>query len=223
MKINSEFLWEKNLKEVNEDALCICHVNFNKAPLILAAVCDGVGGLPEGENASSLVISNIKRLFYQLPRNASVNLRKLSGLFCRCIFSCHEEITHGATTLNMVIIYKKRCMIISYGDSRTYVGTSRLRQITSDHVDKYGHLTQALGSGNFKKPFISYKYLTKRSTILLCTDGFYRHTHKQIIEKNAFRQCNNEEQWLTKLQSLYYSAVNSGEKDNSTAIAIWYD
>jgi len=221
MKINSEFIWEKNQKETNEDALCICHVNFNNEPLILAAVCDGVGGLPDGENASSLVISNLKNLFYQLPRNARLSLPKVSSLFSRCIFSCHKEIVHGATTLSMVVIYRKRCLILSSGDSRIYIGTNRLKQITPDHTDKHGHLTQAIGNGSFRKPFITYKKLSSKSIILLCTDGFYSSNHQFITRKNHFISNKNEQDWLLSLQNLYYYAVNSGEKDNSTAIAVW--
>lgn len=221
MKINSEFLWEKNQKETNEDALCICHVNYNKEPLILAAVCDGVGGLPNGENASSLVISNIKRLFYQLPRSSSINLSKLSTLFCRCLFSCHQEINNGGTTLCMVLIYKKKCLIISYGDSRLYIGKNRLKPFTPAHTDKSGKLTHALGIGIFKKPFTSIRHIGRKTVLLLCTDGFYRRTHELITRNKYFAHCSSEEEWLSVLQNIYFVSVNRGEKDNSTAIAIW--
>jgi len=223
MKINSEFIWEKNQREINEDALCICHVIYNGFPLMLAAICDGVGGLSHGEKASSFVISQIKKLFYQLPRNDTINLRKLSRLFCRCIYSCHEEINTGATTLCMVLIYKKKCIFISSGDTRAYIGTRRLHQITPNHINSLGQLTQAIGSGGYKKPYIASRYISSKTIILLCSDGFYNLNHLQITKKSHFKECTNSQQWLSCLSSMYYHAINNGEKDNSTAIAVWYE
>ena len=220
MQIISNFVWEKNSRPINEDSLCICHVLFNGKPLVLAAICDGVGGMPDGESASTILINQLKNTFYSLDRRHSPSFRYLSHLFNQCIYSCHETISSGATTLCLALIYGNHSLIMSYGDSRCYIGTNKLSLVTKDHTDANGHLTQAIGSGQFNKPFKKIVSLSSGSKLLICSDGFYRHNHLFITHKNQFKECSTEEIIKNKLDNMYFNAVNHGEKDNCSAILI---
>ncbi len=222
MQISSEFIWKRNSRPVNEDSLCICHVLFNNKPLLMAAICDGVGGLPDGESASSYIIANLKNTFSSIPRNKHISFNQLSHLFSRCIFSCHEDLTNGASTLCMVIIYQRKCLLISSGDSRCYYGLNKMKVISKDHIDCRGRLTQAIGAGIYCKPYKKFFHISYKSTILLCSDGFYRHNNAIIMQKNCFKTCFDGEKWKNTMENMYSYAVNQGEKDNSSAIAIWF-
>ena len=220
MQIISEFIWEKNSRKINEDSLCICHVLFNGKPLLLAAICDGVGGMPDGESASTHLINNLKNTFNTLDRSHPPSIKRLSHIFNQCIYATHNEITSGATTLCMAVIYNNRCFIMSYGDSRCYIGTNKLSLITKDHSDSSGHLTQAIGTGQFYKPFKKVINLHSGMNILICSDGFYRQNHLFISHKNQFKSCTTEKDWKEMLDNMYCYAVNNGEKDNCSAIIL---
>ena len=220
MQVLSEYIWEKNTRSVNEDSLCICHILFNGKPLVLAAICDGVGGMPDGESASTLLITNLKKTFNSLGRSRPISLKYLSHLFNQCLYSTHEELTSGATTISLVLIYNNHCLVMSYGDSRCYIGTNKLHLITKDHIDIKGRLTQAIGTGYFCKPFKKIIKLRLGTNILLCSDGFYRQNHLFISHKNQFIHCTTEEKWKETLDNMYYYAVNNGEKDNCSAIIL---
>lgn len=220
MQIISEFVWKKNSRSVNEDSLCICHVLSNGKPLVLGAVCDGVGGMPDGESASNYVINRLKCTFNNLSLDRIRSVRSLSHQLTRCLYTCHEEITSGATTVSLCLTYNNRCIIMSYGDSRVYIGRNKLKQITKDHSDASGHLTQAIGTGNFRKPFIKSLYIRPNTVIIICSDGFYRKNHTALTQNNFFLSYKTESEWKNKLEEMYFNAVNQGEKDNSSAIAL---
>lgn len=220
MQIISEFIWKKNSRSVNEDSLCICHVLSNGHPLVLAAICDGVGGMPDGESASNMVINSLKNCFNSISLYPNRTLKSIYHLMNRCLYSCHEDISSGATTVSLVIIYQNRGFILSSGDSRIYMGTNKLSLSTKDHSDKDGRLTQAIGSGQFNKPFKRFFRIRAGSSILLCSDGFYRRNHLNILKKNYFSDCHTEDDWKNKLEAMYSNAVNHGEKDNCSAIVL---
>lgn len=220
MNIISENIWMKNQREINEDSLCFCHVLYNGIPIILAAICDGVGGLPGGQNASSIVISNLKKSFFDFSNHQSISFRRIKNVLSRCIYSSHAQIVEGATTLCLVLIYKNQVFTMSCGDTRIYMGRKALNQVSIDHCDSKGRLTQAIGDTSFSSIYKRCFTLKKGYSILLCSDGFYRRITPKIIGSDSFFRCSNEEMLKDLLEKLHYEAVNKGENDNSSAIII---
>ena len=215
----SNFIRERNMRPVNEDSVCLCHVMFNNHPLLLAAVCDGVGGLKDGEYASRFVISNVKSCFESLDRTRSISLSSLAKALSRVIYSCHKELNLCATTLCAAIIYRKHCHILYCGDSRIYLGNRRLHLITKDDVDSSGRLTNHIGYGQIPVVKKRRYRLTNGSTLLLCSDGFYKR-NTYALSGNYFSRCKDESSIREKLIELYNNAVLKGEQDNCSAIVI---
>ncbi|MCR5800240.1 MAG: protein phosphatase 2C domain-containing protein [Lachnospiraceae bacterium] len=223
MQLFSEFLWEKNAREINEDSLAINQVVMGGKPLLMAVVCDGIGSLPQGETASSFVVARMKKMFDDIDRNRQPKMRRLRHGIGRQLYYCHEQMAKlgYGTTISMLIIYDRRAMVISLGDSRIYAGYKgkRLKQITTDTCDGKGRLTCAVGVG----PYVGFKEKIMRieagSIFLLCTDGFYRRNDRNIREQ-SYNGLHNEEDWRIKLEEMYRYAVEHGEKDNATGIVV---
>ena len=52
-------------KSVNQDSLSIMEAECPQGRALLATICDGMGGLEQGENASGSVVSAFSRWFEQ--------------------------------------------------------------------------------------------------------------------------------------------------------------
>ena len=54
---------EGAVRKVNQDALMIKTARYKGREILFAAVCDGIGGLADGEKASSCVIGSVSDWF----------------------------------------------------------------------------------------------------------------------------------------------------------------
>ena len=50
-------------KETNQDSICVKEAQTDKGDILLAIICDGMGGLEKGEVASSTIISAFSKWF----------------------------------------------------------------------------------------------------------------------------------------------------------------
>jgi len=222
MEYCTEFLWKKNKREINEDALSINQVVINNSPLLLAVVCDGIGSLSDGELASSMVVSSLKTVFEGIRKDRNPSIKKISHKISRQLYECHiqlQEINTG-TTVCLALIYKNRVCFISMGDSRIYKGKGRLKQISHDMVDRRGRLTAAIGVGTYKGIKAVKRNIRKGEYIVLCTDGFYRRNNYALCQPYCFRINMSEEMLREKLESMNNSGTMQGEQDNASAIVI---
>ena len=215
----SNYLWEKNLRPINEDSLCLYHVNYASKPLLFCALCDGVGGLNHGEYASRTVINNLKEYFDNYDRTSSIRLNKIHKNLSRILYISHNALTRCATTVCLLVIYGNKGLIMSCGDSRIYGGKRRLKQLTKDNVDSKGRLTSVIGSGSFNH--IPYRRFRVKSgdNFILCSDGFYKRTGSCLFNLR-FGDCKSDEDIKNCLIEVYNTAVNNKESDNCSAIAI---
>ena len=55
MQFISEVYWDRGAREVNEDSLSLQQVSIRGKKVVFALVCDGIGGLEQGETASGFV------------------------------------------------------------------------------------------------------------------------------------------------------------------------
>jgi len=185
----------------------------------MAIICDGVGGLDDGEFASGFVTNNIKHYFDRLDRSRKIRLSILKKNITRIIYTCHEALSGCATTICMLIIYGKRGFIISCGDSRAYIGRRRLSPATNDDLDSFGRLTSSIGFGQFQRPKSKNFNLYFNDTVLICSDGFYRK-NEYLIASNPFASCIDDSSIKIQLENMYAAAVNNGESDNASAIVV---
>lgn len=199
----------------NEDFYAVYRINEN----ILAIVADGVGGNVGGDIASRLAVESLIK-FFKLNEEGEVTLKKAVEFANGEILRSADELNLKgmATTCTAVLIRGKSMQIAHVGDSRVYLARKgSLVRITSDHtLPNTNILINALGS--VKKLFVEEHTidLKRGDTILLCTDGLYRHiTHEEleeIIEKPTPLDMIADR--------LIEKALKGGGNDNITLILI---
>ena len=66
MKYLSGVYWERgSVADINQDSLVLLQVLTAKGRVLMAAVCDGMGGLKQGEWASGYVTRRLQEWFYE--------------------------------------------------------------------------------------------------------------------------------------------------------------
>lgn len=235
MKIYSGVYWDQGKRTVNQDSVLLQQVRLTGGRVLLAVVCDGIGGLDQGENASGYVGERLMEVFYQeiIPliqkkKRAKVMIRS----FCRCLYEVREELCRYAsereinlgTTMSLLLLWKRRYLILHLGDSRIYQYTGKKRRLlTEDHSDGGNHLVKCLSSFAYQAPDIQLGRYPAGCGFLLCTDGFYRKQDEAGLSLLRPAEVRSEEQAGRRLEEMAKLALKRGEKDNLSAVYVRVD
>lgn len=237
-----------NVKKINQDNFLCKNGNFEGHEFGLFIVCDGVGGLSRGEIASSMVTQHFDLWFdnelMELISNNLTDSNTIKNSICNNLykvnqnlmnFSIEENIKLGTTT-TILFILDKKYYIAHIGDSRVYMVDKNIHQLTEDHTyyeqlikegniekartTKKSILTQCIGVKKNINIYLNEGNLNKKSTFILCSDGFYNKLDKKII-KNIYKLKNKRQKKLQKhCEKLVDNIKVKGERDNITLIAL---
>ena len=225
------------------------HVASAGNECVMAAVCDGMGGLDMGEVASSEVIRefeawfslNADKLIFRFNPEEALRqwcqmLDRLNGDIRR--FSLERDMEIG-TTFTGILMVNESFMAVHVGDSRIYHIGSETKQLTTDHTFvereiRSGRMTrqeayvdprrnlllQCVGASRRIEPQI----ITGRArtgTYLLCTDGF-RHeiSPGEMEEYFSSERLKDRSGMKREARRVIEEAVRRGEKDNISVILI---
>jgi serine/threonine protein phosphatase PrpC len=146
MYIYSYATTEGIVKKINQDALMIKIARYKDNDILFSAVCDGIGGLTGGENASSFVINKAAEWFGddypdilregKTILDARKSLDKHLHRINDAINICSEKSGGMGTTLTALLIdpFLDSVMIAHVGDTRLYkIYEDRIEAVTSDH------------------------------------------------------------------------------------------
>lgn len=241
-------------RKVNQDAGC---ARIFKTPLhtiVLAAVCDGAGGMEEGEYASRSTIKALNDWFdYRLNKLVFEKAQKelfpavcgeLKQLICqqnRAVFEYgrQKKIRIG-TTLTAMLFVDEDYFIAQIGDSRAYVVSNGLTQLTEDQSlvareVREGRLTeeearfdkrrniilQCIGAAEDLAPDYQSGKVKRGASYFLCSDGFVHQLDKGEME--AFMdldELKTIDQMHCRLLWSIETIKTRGEKDNITVVAV---
>ena len=237
-------------KTTNQDSVLLKHASTDIGEVLMAIICDGMGGLSKGELASATVIRAFERWFYEeLPfelENVDMNvigskwslmLKELNGEILE-----YSQRTGGnglGTTFTGILFVDTQYVIVHVGDTRVYKIDSKLRQLTADQTfiareiqrgtltpeqaktDKRRNmLLQCVGASKVVEPDVILG-TTKPGAYMLCSDGF-RH---KISEDEIYESLNpvnlmNKAAMHNHVQYLIEQVKSRGEKDNISAVLI---
>lgn len=191
-------------KSTNQDSALLMQAETACGPVLMAAVCDGMGGLAKGEVASASVIRRLEAWFnWEFPT--------LLGRedFPFCLKTSWESLieeenrrisSYGranrlnlGTTVVVFLMVGDAYYILHVGDSRVYLLEEQLYQLTRDQtliqneIDK-GRMTveqarndnrrsvllQCVGASSTVRPDFLTGRVKRGNRYLLCSDGF-RH------------------------------------------------
>ena len=237
MRLISGVYWDRGRREENQDSLVLEQVYTRRGRVLLAAVSDGIGGLPEGETASGFIVEKLLETFYQqaLPLiGRGKGKRALQRCLLRCFFETNQLLNQYAAgkgirlgaTVSVLLIWRREFPVGHLGDSRIYLLSrrQRIRQLTQDHSDGGSGLLKCLGSFPYQRPDFSAGRILRKSGFLLCSDGFFHCLDKGILaEILRVEETGGEEQIGKRLKELAGLGIRQGETDNSTALYIRCD
>lgn len=179
-----------NTRAVNQDALVIRSAQTDAGPLVLAAVCDGVGGLSRGEAASSYVVHSLSEWFeqklpcllgegYSFP-SVKAGLEFIIRKMSREVeaFSNVRQCRMG-TTLSLLLLVDGHCITANVGDSRIYkVKGEEIAQLTKDH----SLVQREVDLGNLT---VEQAQIDARQNYLLQCIGISAGLAPEVIEREA--------------------------------------
>lgn len=184
----------------------------------LISISDGMGGEEYGELASLIVTKELARLYNKKLNNKQIieNIININNLV---VLKMNEKKCRIGATLVSVFIKKNLIDVYNVGDSRAYLYSNKLIQLTKDHATNNG-LTQHMGMSTddgMIEPFIIENISVKKNDyLLLCSDGLYNMVNENDI-KNILKSNNDE---MNKCKELLKYALKNGGKDNITFLLI---
>ena len=223
-------------KQTNQDGVLIKHGECEKGEVLLAVVCDGMGGLAKGELASATVIRAFENWFEQVfPAMLTRGFRPedLKLQWDNLVLEQNQKLaahashfgTRMGTTIVALLIINDYYYIMNVGDSRAYLLTDQIYQLTKDQTfiqyemdagrmtpeeAKYhpqrNVLLQCIGASEVVSPEFYEGPVYPDSVFVVCSDGF-RHiiTPEEIYEQLNPSVLVNERVmlehavWLTEL------------------------
>ena len=189
-------------KEINQDSALLIQADSSYGPLLMAAICDGMGGLSKGEVASACVIERLKEWFMQeLPR-LLMQAEFQAALYHSWNSLIEEQnriiASYGrqhrlslGTTVVILLLIGDAYYIMHVGDSRIYLLSDQAYQLTHDQTlaqkavddgrmtqeearrdSRRNVLLQCVGASEQVTPEMLLGETASDTGYLLCCDGF---------------------------------------------------
>lgn len=236
-------------KSTNQDSVLIKHASTDIGEVLMAIVCDGMGGLAKGELASATVIREFARWFDEdLPFELdNLDMQVIGGKWSLMLKDLNLKILeygteHGTslgTTFSGILFVGNQYVIAHVGDTRVYQIGSSLNQLTTDQTfvareisrgtmtaeqaktDKRRNLLlQCVGASKAVEPQVICG-TAEKGAYMLCSDGF-RH---EITEAEMYESLNpinfmNKNAMHSNARYLIEQVKSRNEKDNISVVLI---
>ena len=238
-----------NIKKINQDSALYKEAETENGTIMLAAVCDGMGGLQNGEVASGEMITALSGWFsHRLPLllEKEITYKVLIESLNALITDEDEKITaygeeHGecGTTLAAVTACGGKYLCINVGDSRVYrITEGRIFQLTHDQtvvqqlIDQ-GRITvkqaevhpdrnvllQCIGAGGDVVPEYSTGEYKEGDMFLVCSDGFRHKLKKEEMESIFGGGFGSDEELKAAAKRAVEISKERKERDNITIVS----
>ncbi len=237
-------------RKINQDSLSVRRLETRTGQMVLAVLCDGMGGLNFGELASASIVSAFTEWMYRdlsalscYPLEDHTIRRQWSGLIAaenRRIRACGEGY-HCLTgsTVTALLLTEHRYYLLNIGDSRAYEITGQVRQLTEDHTvvanevrlgnltkEQADHssiqnvLTRCVGVQEEVYPDLFFGEVQRDAVYMLCSDGFRHRITEDEMQKYLRRPAEGSLQMKRQEEYLIELNKQRGETDNISVITI---
>lgn len=226
------------IREMNQDYFFASDTPIGNLPN-LYIVADGMGGHKAGEYASRYTIERIVASVSKSPGEEPIAIlneaiRRANELLIE--EAVEDESKRGmGTTVVAATITDRHMYVANVGDSRLYVISQKIRQITRDHslveeMVRLGEMdesearkhpdkniiTRAIGAADSVTPDFFEVDLEPEDYILLCTDGLTN----MITDEEIAGVVQGDGSLETKVNTLINMANRNGGRDNITVVMI---
>lgn len=221
-------------RKVNQDAIFFNSCEHKGDWFAVGAVCDGIGGLQRGEEASAIVVSGIAQWFESVKKWLDISSVDTEVLYSHLkdaaeqwngevLSYCIKNNIKSGTTMSIIMIIRDRFYILQVGDSRIYRCRGGMEQLTVDAA------VIRICGGRTKKFLNNYMgkenqlwYTTVEGEIksgdiyLFCSDGFY-HKLTQDDAEGFARQIRDNQPIDGICRKAIYEMESRRETDNISA------
>lgn len=240
------------VKDINQDSVILKHAASSRGEVLMAIVCDGMGGLDKGELASKTVVMAFDEWFEkELPYELEMpDLNVIAAKWTLMLKDLNKRISdYGenvgvnlGTTFTGILFVEDEYICLHVGDSRLYYLGGSIQQLTEDQTlvareiaagrlteeeaktdKRRSILTQCIGASAEIEPQV-IRAKTERGVYLLCSDGF-RHviTSDEIYENLAPVNLMNKKAMHGNAQYLIDRIKALRERDNISVVLIKAD
>ena len=198
-------------RKINQDSLSVRKLETRTGNMVLAVLCDGMGGLKFGELASASVVSAFTDWMYrdlsmlsQYPLEDHTIRKQWSDLIGvqNCRIRAYGERYHCMTgsTVTALLLTESRYYLLNIGDSRAYEIAEQVTQLTEDHTvvanevrlgnltkEQADHssiqnvLTRCVGVKETAYPDLFFGTVRKGAVYMLCSDGLVHETEEKEL------------------------------------------
>lgn len=239
MKIQA-FTDTGRVREMNQDAFLTGTFHESGA---WAVVCDGMGGVTGGQIASEICVNEVSSHIKKGYRKG-MSMKSVKNLLVSAITAAnikvfekseeHYEYSGMGTTVVAVVVLNGFAAVAHVGDSRAYIITDEIKQITHDHsVVQYlvdsgritpeqarihperNVITRAVGVAAEVDVDVDIIPINKGEQILICSDGLYEYVTDEVM-LDVLKNSASEE----PAKILLDMANNAGGKDNITVVIV---
>ncbi len=192
------------VKKINQDSFTLKIAKTSRYNIAFVVLCDGMGGLKNGELASAFVVNAFSNWFEQVFPEAlktGLDFEVIKKQWNSIAISQSEKISEYGnargislgTTLSAILCVNNKFILIHIGDTRIYRLNNSIEQITTDHTfvanevvhnrmtadqaktDKRKNiLLQCIGASKNIDCEFKTGDIRENDEFLLCCDGF-RH------------------------------------------------
>lgn len=155
-------------KEVNQDSLYIKQIKIHDKNIVMAVICDGMGGLSQGEVASATVVRDFHKWFMErfITAYQEMKVEGIKSEWLRLLYDANEKILKygknkgiqlGTTATAMLLFDDGQYVVAHVGDTRLYlINHEKICQITEDQTYiakeiKLGHMTKEDAENDFRR------------------------------------------------------------------------
>lgn len=199
-------------KANNQDSILIKHASTDIGEVLMAIVCDGMGGLAKGELASATVVKAFSKWFdEELPFELeNLDMQVIGGKWSLLLRALNTQIMEygqrlGAnlgTTFSGILFAKDQYVIAHVGDTRIYRIGASLNQLTTDQT----FVAREISRGTMT---VEQAKTDKRRNLLLQCVGASKVVEPQIlcgnVEKGAYMICSDGFRHEITLNEMYES------------------
>lgn len=217
----------------NQDSVCLKRAVLDGDEIIMAVICDGMGGFEKGELASAEIVRFFSQWFDELPVEQvcsdwngimelwTVYLERLNKKIRRYGDRFHIRL---GSTFSGILLWRRRYLLVHIGDTRIYQMTAgQVMLLTTDHIvpQRKNILTQCIGAGRPLEPELRAGMYEEDAFFLLCSDGFRHRIKEEEIKKWFFlSSLRTKEEMEMRCVQVVELLKKRGEKDNITVALI---
>lgn len=238
-------------KKTNQDSICLNIAETKQhGQVVLAMICDGMGGLSKGELASATVIKEFAKWFdIQLPiRLQHFKIHEIAREWDQLIKELNTKILEYGeqnrctlgTTLTALLMIKDKYLIAHVGDTRVYKITSNIELVTEDQTfvarevrrgrmtseqaasdSRKNMLLQCVGASKNVTPEMLFGEVEQDTVYMICSDGFrHKISNQEMLQYLQVSAMYTKEQMKINGKYLINLVKERNEKDNISVVLV---